>query len=425
MKALLVAAQGKGSVQALRRARTIGSRYGLGPERMEQRIDRIFRIVDAADCRATLPVTAVVAARHPAVIARYAAMGMEFPVHGYLHVDHSARSLTAQLAHLRRARRALERHGVPAFGFRAPYLRCPDETLLALAANGFLYDASQAVHWEVGAVVPPAGYRRGLSFYGAFDAADRPVLPWIEDDLVRIPYTLPDDEAVVERFGWDSPEAVAACWLAILDETHRRGELFTVAVHPERIDQCGPALAAVLDAARAATPSVWIARHVDLAMWWRERSRTKIELVPLGDGQARLVVRGPDGLTLLARGIAHPGAAAPAGYRAVADDGLVIACARKPFVGVSPTASQPLVDFLRNHGYVVERTTRPSEYTVYRDDEEFTPSSGRQVVAEVERSADALVRIAPWPHGARSALSVTGDIDALTIGDYALRAVGR
>jgi hypothetical protein len=36
-----------------------------------------------------------------------------------------------------------------------------------------------------------------------------------------------------------------------------------------------------------------------------------------------------------------------------------------------------------------------------------------------------LVRLARWPNGARAALSVTGDVDALTIRDYTRRLNGR
>ena len=44
------------------------------------------------------------------------------------------------------------------------------------------------------------------------------------------------------------------------------------------------------------------------------------------------------------------------------------------------------------------------------------------IVREVESSAAPLVRLARWPKGAQSALAITGDIDALTLGDFLLRA---
>jgi hypothetical protein len=42
----------------------------------------------------------------------------------------------------------------------------------------------------------------------------------------------------------------------------------------------------------------------------------------------------------------------------------------------------------------------------------------------IEESKRPLVRLGTWPDGARSALAVTGDIDALTIWDFAARFRG-
>jgi hypothetical protein len=42
-------------------------------------------------------------------------------------------------------------------------------------------------------------------------------------------------------------------------------------------------------------------------------------------------------------------------------------------------------------------------------------------IAAIEASPGPLVRYAPWPNGARSALCVSGDLDALSLLDYASR----
>ena len=57
----------------------------------------------------------------------------------------------------------------------------------------------------------------------------------------------------------------------------------------------------------------------------------------------------------------------------------------------------------------------------------FSPKPGweTRVWAEIDGGAFPLLRFGRWPHGSRSALSLTGDIDALTIGDYAHRILGR
>ena len=426
MKALAVATQGKGSLQTVRRARAIGTRYGFGPDRMDERLATVYKLVEHAGCQATLPVTAVVVARHPHTIARYAALGIEFPVHGYLHVDHSALTLRSQLERLARARRLLARSGVVAVGFRAPYLRCHETTRLALVANGFLYDASQAVHWPLPRALESAPYRRALDFYGAISADDAPVVPWIEDGLVRLPYVLPDDEAVVDRLGIGDVERMTDLWLGILRATHERHELFTLAVHPERIDICGRAVVAVLEAARRMSPSVWIASHEEIARWWRDRTRAQIAISESGDGRLRVTARGPRGLTMLARGLDIDGAgSARVGETRVPDNTVELATECRPFIGVHPRAPSALTDFLREQGYIVERSPRPRDYGTYLTHERFARTEGRSLLAQIEAGDRPLLRFGRWPDGAQCALSVTGDVDALTIRDYALRALGR
>jgi dephospho-CoA kinase len=45
------------------------------------------------------------------------------------------------------------------------------------------------------------------------------------------------------------------------------------------------------------------------------------------------------------------------------------------------------------------------------------------LVAEIEALDKPLLRFAVWPDGARAALSITGDIDSITIQDFFLRIV--
>ena len=64
--------------------------------------------------------------------------------------------------------------------------------------------------------------------------------------MIDIPVNLPDDEIMVERLQIDE-QSQAAIWLAILETTYTRGDLFTVQLHPERSFECSYALRAVLD----------------------------------------------------------------------------------------------------------------------------------------------------------------------------------
>jgi peptidoglycan/xylan/chitin deacetylase (PgdA/CDA1 family) len=426
MSALATAAKGKGAGKALRRAREIGARYGIGPERMERRIGNVFDLVEPYGCRATLPITAAVAARHPRVITEYAARGIEFPIHGFWHVDHAALPERVQLAHLARARRVFEVEGIPVAGFRAPYLRWNDATLRAIYENGLLYDASQGMSFRLDETVGNDAYQRVLDFYGALPAEEYPVVPWTEAGVVRIPYVLPDDEAIVDRLRITAPEAVAQRWLHIFGETHRRGELFTLAVHPERIDTCGLGITAVLDAARHTSLPVWTTRHEEISRWWRDRGGASLTADGVGASRLSITIKGPVGLTVLARALDVPEAEPWAdGYDIVHATHFDIDAVPRPFIGVHPSVPGALTNFLHEQGYIVEVSETKRAYSYFVERSNFARRDERALLDEIESRSFPLLRFGRWPHGARSAVSITCDIDALTIRDYGYRILGR
>jgi hypothetical protein len=422
--AIGVAAKGKGIPNLVRRSRMIGARYGLTPRRMERRLEAVHRTVRAYGAAPTLPITAAAARRHPSLISRYAGLGIEFAVHGFYHVDHTGLSSADQVEQLGRARRLLESIGVRAVGFRAPYLRVNDATIKAVRDNGFLYDSSQAFAWPLDEGMETDAYRRALEFYSALPAARFPVLPWSDGDLVRIPCCLPDDEAMVDRLGL-TPGAMADVWVSVLAATRHRGELLTLALHPERIETCAEGLVALLEAARGGEPPVWVARLEEIANWWRERARSTVSTQEVGHGRLRISVRGPKGLTVLARNVGLRGETGFGAYVRVPETRFEVLAQDRPFIGVHPSSSESLVRFLREQGYIVETGESPAAYQFFFRRDRFSQQDERALLDDLESAPFPLIRLGRWPDGAQSALSVTGDVDALTIWDYAYRLVGR
>jgi hypothetical protein len=76
---------------------------------------------------------------------------------------------------------------------------------------------------------------------------------------------------------------------------------------------------------------------------------------------------------------------------------------------------------LRQQGYIVEVNHESHRYSCYFDQTEFAAKDERSLLAQIEGTDRPLVRLGRWPNGARSALAITGDIDALTLWDYGLR----
>jgi hypothetical protein len=266
-----------------------------------------------------------------------------------------------------------------------------------------------------------------LGFYGALSANDYPSLPSLAEGLVRIPYSLPDDESLVERLELQSQAEMSALWLAILHRTHELGELFTVGLHPERAALCLEPLTAVLAGAQSLKPPVWIARLDEITAWWRDRFEATVEIDEAGADRFRWTVVAPPGTTVLARGVEVDTPTAPwAGtYRRVGATVFTIQAKTRPWIGLSPATSPKMAHFLRQQGYVVESAPEPGRHTYYLDQPEFSAEDKRRILTQIEETNHPLVRLGRWPDGAHSALAITGDIDALTLWDYVLRFVGR
>jgi hypothetical protein len=426
MNAVLSAAEGKGFGRMLRRGGDIGGRYGLTTRKMDAAMKRFARLLRSFDCGATFPLTAMALLRNHWDLDTYRALNIEFAVHGLCHVDHSRLALEQQIEQLERAKYLFAERGISRPGFRGPYLRWSDETLAAVRQLGFAYDSSQGLAWPVVAGVETAAYRHVLNFYRARSAIDYPALPFEENGLVRLPYSLPDDESLVDRLALPQ-EVMVDLWVAILRETHRLGELFVLGLHPERIAHCEMALLATLQAARACSPSIWIARLDEIARWWVSRAQTVVTCTA-GSGQnLRIHVSGPPGVTVLARGVDVSAMTESwdGTYHRVGADDFEVSVERRPFIAVSARSSPRLTSFLRQQGYIVEPANGEQAQALVLDAPEFAPEDERPLLSRIEEGAFPLLRLGRWPSGHGSALAISGDIDALTLLDYGLRLFGR
>jgi peptidoglycan/xylan/chitin deacetylase (PgdA/CDA1 family) len=428
MNPLTVAARGKGFPGMVRRASTIWGRYGLTAYKMSGVLAHFAQVLRQLDCGATFPITTATLVRNKNVIGRYHTQNIEFAVHGFYHVDHTRLPLPQQLHYFEQSRHLFTRHGFNSAGFRCPYLRWNSDTIAALGQTGFLYDSSQALAWDVGQeTFDNEAYRRALEFYGALQASEYPSLPRWENGLVEIPYCLPDDEAFVDRFQYKEPMSMNRLWGSILSETYRLGELFTLGLHPERIYPCEASLKQVLEQAHQLSPGVWITRLDAIAHWWKARAEARIAITQKEEGDFHLSLKGPEGITVIARGVEliSPATTWYGPYQRAASTEVHFYAQKRPFIAVSPSSSLYLKSFLRQQGYIVEEVDHGQAHTLFLDRPQFSHRDERPLLAQIEQGHFPLVQLGRWPDGARSALCVTGDIDALTIWDYSLRFLGR
>jgi hypothetical protein len=292
---------------------------------------------------------------------------------------------------------------------------------------GFIYDSSESLFWDVVTGCETEAYLRALEFYGARPAEIYPALPRVLEGVVEVPYCLPDDESLIERLEFEDDGQRARPWLAILDQTHHYGELFTLGLHPERIDLCERPLRAVLHKAQGLWPRVWIARLDKIATWWSQRAQLDARVDQIGEHEYQLEVEPIEGLRVLARNVevAGPEWDWDVGYVQLSSDSPRFYAERKPVVGVSPASDKGLAEFLRQQGYIIELTEDPEACSLFLQFKRFKREDERRALIEIESSDAPLVRLARWPDAAKSALSITGDIDAITVWDYLLRILGQ
>jgi peptidoglycan/xylan/chitin deacetylase (PgdA/CDA1 family) len=391
---------------------------------MRRCLDRYDAITAEFGIRPTWPTTACVLARHPGLLRRYAENGAELALHGLVHGDHAALGRDQQRETIARSLELFERAGLRPSGFRGPYLRYNEGTLLALQELGLRYHSSQAVLFPLRAGDHPSAsaprYLLALKLYDARDARELAVTPRLRDGLVDIPVAIPDDEILVERLRLDDHERRSE-WRSILEITYERGDLFTLQLHPERIPELGAALHETLAEARRRQPPVYVARLDEIASWWLRRSRFSLQVVRAGEARHRVHLDAAADVTLLVRGV-EVARTAWHGRDAITQmRDFEVESPRAPVVGVSRRSPSAVHSFLAEEGLPVEVSDDPEPYGAFVDvpGSDWTEAA---VLDRVEAGPGPLVRVWRWPRGARSALAVTGDVDALTLRDFLVRS---
>jgi len=382
------------------------------------------------ECRPTFPTPGQVVHRNGAFCRELQQRGAELAVHGYHHLDFRALSAEEARSQFERATSAYKKSGIQTEGFRCPYLSYVERINRSLPP-ALEYGSNKAIEWDV--VLPDASRRAGngaraiftglSKFYQPAPSRTHVSVPSMAGQIVEIPVCIPDDLQLLDGLKLDD-RAMLEAWTDLLHQTHRRGELFDVLFHPESFDRSGPVLEAVLRKARDLQPSVWITQLRDINRWWREKSGFAVDTCREGES-LRLEFRCSERATVLARHVdaGERMSAWHGSYRVLEGRTLrLTAFGKRPFVGVAADPADPVVGFLKDQGYIVETGSGATGCATYLSSTELARGLDQvRLIESIESSAAPLVRFWRWPSNARSALCVTGDLDALSLTDYAAR----
>jgi peptidoglycan/xylan/chitin deacetylase (PgdA/CDA1 family) len=393
---------------------------------MESKMDKYLEILSSHGIGPTFPISGKVLNDHLDVVRKYYRMGVEFAVHGYHHIDYSNLTYDDSLRDLGEAVRLFKENNIFSSGCRFPYLKYGKECMAALKELSFKWDSSHTILWEVMEESKvnskkSLNYRNMLDQYNYKPSSRYLSLPKYYDGLLEIPVSLPDDD-LLERLGIKDNKAVGEIWGGILQQTHSRGEMFTLQLHPERILVFKEALKSMIQSAKESYPRVWISSLGNIYAWWKEKEGFTITLKNEGNSEYQVEAKCSPRATLLVRSKYLAGSEFYSGYSVMKKQRFSIRSNKVPIVGIPKDSSRELVSFLKNEGFIFEMSEEKERYSVYLNNaEDFLEKDEVKTLETIHSSDLPLIRFWRWPGECKSALSITGDIDALSSADFLLR----
>lgn len=411
------------------RAEHIRERYGFSPTNIHSQIERCVSLLDECGGAPTLFASASLVERYPPFFKRLQAYGAEMAVHSYSHIDLRQCSTAEAVEQNVHGAKVLREYGFGARGFRCPYLSCTEELLVALPPGLFEYSSNNAIQWQTLLIDVP---ERGEPIFNTLEQFYHPVhfettfcLPRLYDALVELPVIVPDDLQLLDGLHLE-PGQIAEHWWTILTGTHARGEMFDLIFHLELASLWGDLLAVILERTKWLKPAVWVTQLCEVNDWWREKMQFRVRQEEM-DGQLRLAFQCSSRGSILARGINKAGCSMPwdGVYERLLEPHLELPAKVHPFVGIED-APPGIMTVLREHGYIVATGQEAHRCSVVLNPAKIAELKNEvELVNFIESAPGPLVKFNAWPDGAKSALAITGDMDALTLWDYTERLIGR
>jgi peptidoglycan/xylan/chitin deacetylase (PgdA/CDA1 family) len=426
----------KGFSNFIRRLYTVFTRFGFSEKRTRRSLFSMIDALKAYNAAPTFFIPAVVLRRHRGLLKNVVRAGAEVGVHGYVHNDYRFLSRAEQASQTQQAVSVFKAAGIPYAGFRNPYLGWTEKSLGVFSECGFQYESNEAVLHEVIEVekLTPqqrSGFEKSLALFQAIACTAYTLRPHFEGTLLRIPISIPDDEMLFDRLRITDPREVGRIWSEIMRRVSSYGGLYTLNLHPERGVLCRQALETLLAAAGESEAKVWVARLDEIAQWWKERSAFTWSIQPLAGGRWQVEATCSPRAVILARQLEVEDALLErwdALDQQVTARRFTVRGERCPAAGISSRTPQEVAGFVREQGYAVQTGAQEGDCALFIDMPQGFGASRQEhtrqrseLLERLERLEAPLLHFACWPAPYRSALSVTGDIDSVTIQDFFLR----
>ena len=391
---------------------------------MESNLRLFLDILRQDGITPTFPITAKALGTHPDLIRKFSDAGVEFAIHGYNHIDYTQLTPEELSEQIDKAVKIFQEHNIPFSGFRSPYLRWDKKSLNVIDSPFFKWDSSYTILWDVLKNIRIKeknwrNYQTVLSQYQYRNSDSYVSLPRFRNNILEIPVSLPDDDLLFDRFGVKEEKILTQIWGEILKQTHSRGELFTLQLHPERISFYKETLKSLIRTANNSNPKIWLTSLGDIAEWWNEKKGFSIVINKKRNNEFEIHAHCSERATVLLKTKDAKNAKFFNEYSVINTKNFTLRSSKRPIIGISKNCSPMLIKFLKNEGFIFEISSEENNYSVFLNDLEVLNEEDEiGVLEKIDRAHLPLIRFWRWPNGCRSVLAVTGDIDGLTSLDF-------
>ncbi|HEU5383098.1 MAG TPA: polysaccharide deacetylase family protein [Ktedonobacteraceae bacterium] len=431
----------KGAHNFVRRLRTVFTRFGFSDNATRRALFALLQALQPYASAPTFFIPAVVLNRHPKLIAEIARQGAEIGIHGHVHNDYRTLSAEQQYTQTRQAIEIFKRTSINYAGFRNPYLGWNEESLEVFRQLGFRYESNEAVLHDVVQLADfspllQSGFAKSLALFQAIACTSYTLRPHFEENLLRIPTSIPDDEMLFDRLRITNPQQVGQIWSQVMQRVYAHEGIYTLNIHPERGILCKQALEGLLKCASSQALPVWITRLDEVAGWWHERRDFRMHITPLESQRWQVQASCTPRATILGRCLqveASPTQPWSDSEQRIEAQDFIVQAAQIPCLALSARTPAAVASFLHEQGYAtvadVAEDAR-NDYACYLDLPDGTGQDRAEqirlrseLVQKIEKLDAPLLRFGHWPSGQHAALAISGDIDSITIQDFFLRIV--
>ncbi|MBN1521409.1 MAG: hypothetical protein JW928_02660, partial [Candidatus Aureabacteria bacterium] len=328
-------------------------------------------------------------------------------LHGFHHVDYSAVSKEAASKHLTKGKEILNSFfSGQDHGFRAPYLRYSEEIRDLLIKDNFLFDSSRTIFVSNESVkIGPHDRAILQRLYSPEPFEKKLSLPFDDAGLLEIPVTLPDDEILIDRLKIRDKNKIFQIFQNISDKIFADQEAYIMQLHPERIPFLYDPLREFL--AGLARRNIWITDLLNLARW---QKKTMPVFYRIDENKQEIRYNHLSGRKVLGRNLSFE----------VQDDMIRFQSELLPVIFAGSGNDPKLYQSLERDGFFVtgSEDLKNKCSHIISGESSFDAMRYRKLRKALMLTGRPLLFCSRWPEGKNGVFCLSGDIDALTIGDF-------